>query len=101
MESVEGNGYSTTIPKRFSTEHNTKDIIMKLRKNLEAVFLVAAVVTNFASYAVASAQAGAAVAAAPVVTTQMVSTPAAVKQKMPVVVVKAPRLTAAEKAALN
>jgi hypothetical protein len=93
MESVEGNGYSTTIPKRFSTEPNTKDTIMKLRKNLEAVFLVTAVVTNFASYAVASAQAGAAVAAAPAA--------ASVNQKMPVVVVKAHRLTAAEKAALN
>jgi hypothetical protein len=38
---------------------------MKLRKNLEAVFLVAAVVTNFASYAVASAQAPEVVRAAP------------------------------------
>jgi hypothetical protein len=66
---------------------------MKLRKNLEAVFLVAAVVTNFASYAVASAQAAEAVRAAPAAV--------AVNQKMPVVVVKAHRLTAAEKAALN
>jgi hypothetical protein len=66
---------------------------MKLRKNLEAVFLVAAVVTNFASYAVASAQAPDMVRAAPAA--------AAVNQKVPVVVVKAHRLTAAEKAALN
>ena len=87
MESVEGNGYSTTIPKRFSTEHKPKDIIMKLRQNLEAAFLVAAVAANFASYAVASVHA----------------TPAAqaVDQKVPVVVVTGHRLSAAEKAALN
>ena len=66
---------------------------MKLRKNLEAVFLVAAVVTNFASYAVASAQAPEAVRAAPAA--------AVIDQKVPVVVVKAHRLSAAEKAALN
>jgi hypothetical protein len=70
---------------------------MKLRKNLEAVFLVAAVVTNFASYAVASAQAPDVVRIAPAA---VVASPA-VSQKMPVVVVKAHRLTAAEKAALN
>ena len=70
---------------------------MKLRKNLEAVFLVAAVVTNFASYAVASAQAPEVVRAAPAaaVANQVVD------QKVPVVVVKAHRLSAAEKAALN
>ena len=66
---------------------------MKLRKNLEAVFLVSAVVANFASYAVASAQAPDVVRSAPAV--------AAVNPNMPVVVVKAHRLTAAEKAALN
>lgn len=66
---------------------------MKLRKNLEAVFLVAAVVTNFASYAVASSQEPA----------MLRSTPAAAVAgpKMQVVVVKAHRLSAAEKAALN
>ncbi len=71
---------------------------MNLRKNLEAVFIVAAVVTNFASYAVASAQ-----------TPDIVirSAPAAVAvnnvvdRNVPVVVVKAQRLSAAEKAALN
>jgi hypothetical protein len=93
VEAVEGNGYSTTIPKRFSTGHKPKDTIMKLRKNLEAVFLVAAVVTNFASYAVASAQAGERAGAAHAVQ--------AVDRKIPVVVVKAHRLSAAEKAALN
>jgi hypothetical protein len=70
---------------------------MKLRKNLEAVFLVAAVVTNFASYAVASAEAPAVVRMLPAAA---VASPA-VDQKMPVVVVKAHRLSAAEKAALN
>jgi hypothetical protein len=66
---------------------------MKLRQNLEAAFIVAAVVANFASYAVASAQAPAAVRAAPAA--------AVIDSKVPVVVVKAHRLTAAEKAALN
>ncbi|CAH0261190.1 hypothetical protein SRABI118_03223 [Massilia sp. Bi118] len=66
---------------------------MKLRKNLEAVFLVAAVVTNFASYAVASAQAPEVVRAAPAA--------AVIDTKVPVVMVKAHRLSAAEKAALN
>jgi hypothetical protein len=70
---------------------------MKLRKNLEAVFLVAAVVTNFASYAVASSQAPAVVRSAPAA---VVVNPA-VNPNMPVVVVKAHRLSAAEKAALN
>jgi hypothetical protein len=70
---------------------------MKLRKNLEAVFLVAAVVTNFASYAVASAQAPEVVRSA---AAAVVANPAA-NQKMPVVVVKAHRLSAAEKAALD
>jgi hypothetical protein len=70
---------------------------MKLRKNLEAVFLVAAVVTNFASYAMASAQAPQVIRATPAAT--LVNP--AVNQKMPVVVIKAHRLSAAEKAALN
>jgi hypothetical protein len=76
---------------------NPKEHIMKLRKNLEAVFLVAAVVTNFASYAVASAQATDVVRTAPAAA---VANPV-VSQKMQVVVVKAHRLSAAEKAALN
>ena len=66
---------------------------MKVRQNLEAAFLVAAVVTNFASYAVASAQAPEIVRAAPAA--------AVIDTKVPVVVVKAHRLSAAEKAALN
>lgn len=70
---------------------------MELRKNLEAVFLVAAVVTNFASYAVASGEAPAVVRAAP--SAAVVN--AAVDPKVPTVVVKAHRLSAAEKAALG
>jgi hypothetical protein len=67
---------------------------MKIRKNLEAVFLVAAVVTNFASYAVAKVPSlpAAKPASASVVLAD---------QNMQVVVVKGHRLTAAEKAALN
>jgi len=60
---------------------------MKVRKNLEAVFLAAAFVTTFAAYATAH------VPAAPVVS-------AAADTKVAVVVIKAKRLTAAEKAAL-
>jgi hypothetical protein len=101
MESGEGNGYSTTIPKQFSTEQNPKDTIMKLLKNLEATFLVAAVVTNFASYAVASAQAPEALRAAPAAAVVGQAVKAEVNPKVPVVVVKAQRLSAAEKAALN
>jgi hypothetical protein len=102
MESLEGNGYSTTIPKRFSTEHKPKETIMKLRKNLEAAFLVAAVVANFASYAVASAQAGEPVrSAAAAHATPVTPAAQAVDQNVPMVVVKAHRLSAAEKAALN
>ena len=66
---------------------------MKLRKNLEAVFLVAAVVANFAGYAVASAQ-----APEPLKAVQAART---ADQAIPVVVVTAHRLSAAEKAALN
>jgi hypothetical protein len=80
---------------------NPKDTIMKLRKNLEAVFLVAAVVANFGSYAVASAQAPDMVRSAPAATVVNPAVNPAVNPKMPVVVVKAHRLSAAEKAALN
>ena len=66
---------------------------MKLLKNLEAAFLVTAVVANFASYAVASSEAPQAVRAT--------AAASAVNPKMPVVVVKAHRLSAAEKAALG
>jgi hypothetical protein len=62
---------------------------MKVRKNLEAVFLAAAFVTTFAAYATAEV---------PVLRTEA---SAVADTKMAVVVVKAKRLTAAEKAALN
>lgn len=67
---------------------------MKVRKNLEAVFLVTAVVANFANYAAAK------VPAAPAGKTAQASALVAA-QPMQVVVVKGHRLTAAEKAALN
>jgi hypothetical protein len=67
---------------------------MKVRKNFEAVFLVAAVVTNFANYAVAKVPAPQ--AANPVQASAVIA-----KQDMQVVVIKGHRLTAAEKAALN
>ena len=73
----------------YQTESPTKENIMKVRKNLEAVFIAAAFVTTFAAYA--TAQVPAVRAAAPA---------AAADTKMAVVVVKAKRLTAAEKAAL-
>jgi hypothetical protein len=61
---------------------------VKVRKNLEAVFIAAAFVTTFAAYATAQV---------PVVRTAPGATADA---KVPVVVVKAKRLSAAEKAAL-
>ena len=65
---------------------------MKVRKNFEAVFVVAAILATVATYASAH------------VPSQPVAAPAAVKavaaeQKMQVVVIKGHRLTAAEKAA--
>jgi hypothetical protein len=72
----------------------TQEQTMKIRKNLEAVFLAAAVVANFASFAVAK------VPAAPAVKPVVASVVNA-DQKMQVVVIKGQRLSAAEKAALN
>jgi hypothetical protein len=67
---------------------------MKARKNLEAIFIVAAVVTNFASFAVAKVPAVQAVK-------PVQASVAAADQKMQVVVIKGQRLSAAGKAALN
>lgn len=67
---------------------------MKVRKNLEAVFLVAAVLANFTSYAAAKVPAFHSAK-----TVQ--ASPIAQDVKMHVVVVKAHRLSAAEKAALG
>ena len=66
---------------------------MKVRKNFEAVFLAAAVMANFTAFAIAEEPAKTAKPAA----VQAV----VVDGNMHVVVVKAKRLTAAEKAALN
>ncbi len=65
---------------------------MKVRKNLEAVFLAAAFVTTFAAYA--TAQVPAARVMAPMAASSIADS------KMQVVVVKAKRLTPAEKAAM-
>lgn len=68
---------------------------MKVRKNLEGLFIVAAVVATFASYAtaaIATQRASASVKAEVIQPTD---------NNIAVVEVKAKRLTAAEKAALN
>ncbi len=66
---------------------------MNIRKNMEAIFLATAVMTTWAAYATAEVQ----VAAVPA----KVQASAVADAKMPVVVVKAKRLTAEEKASLN
>jgi hypothetical protein len=66
---------------------------MKIRKNLEAVFLAASVLATFAAYATASVPA---LSAPKAVQVNTVST-----QQMQVVTVTAKRLSAAEKAQLN
>jgi Spy/CpxP family protein refolding chaperone len=63
---------------------------MKVRKNLEAVFIAAAVLATFATYA--TADESAVYTAAPI---------AAATTNMQVVVIKGHRLTAAEKARLG
>ncbi|HZV64357.1 MAG TPA: hypothetical protein VFG03_05555 [Telluria sp.] len=65
---------------------------MKIRKNLEAVFLAAAVLATFASYATAEERVYGAAPSA--------SVSAAADSKMQVVVIKGHRLSATEKAAL-
>jgi hypothetical protein len=65
--------------------------IMKVRKNIEAVFLAAAVLATFATYA--SARVPAQTIAAPTAVKAV-----AVEQGMQVVVIKGHRLSAAEKA---
>ena len=67
---------------------------MKVRKNLEAVFLAASVMATFAAYA--TAQVPTLFNAKPVAIVQ-----AAADSNMQVVVIKAERMSAAEKAALN
>jgi uncharacterized membrane protein len=67
---------------------------MKIRKNLEAVFLIAAIISVPASFAAEKVQVLHAAK-----TTQVA--PGATDAKLPVVVVTGHRLSAAEKAALN
>lgn len=66
---------------------------MKVRKNLEGVFIAAAVVATFASFATAQ-NPQVRVSEAPMIV-------AAADASIPTVVVTAKRLSAAEKAALN
>ena len=70
---------------------------MKVRKNLEAVFLAASVMAGFAAYA--TAEVPAARIAAPVAVSAVAAP--AVDENMAVVTVTHKRLTAAEKLALN
>ncbi len=67
---------------------------MKARKNVEAVFLAIAVMSTFAVYATAKVD-------APRETGPAAAKPFVADNYMQVVVIKAKRLTAAEKAALN
>jgi hypothetical protein len=67
---------------------------MKSRKNVEAVFLAIAVMSAFAVYATAKVD-------APRETGPAAAKPFVADNYMQVVVIKAKRLTAAEKAALN
>lgn len=67
---------------------------MKVRKNIEGVFVVAAIVATFASFATAQNQ-PAPVAQSPVIVA------AADTASIPTVVVSAKRLTPAEKLAMN
>jgi len=70
---------------------------MKAPKNFEALFLAAAVLLNMASFATADETVAAPAARAAATVQSVVATDNAT----PVVMVKAKRLTAAEKAALN
>jgi|APLak6261699311_1056244.scaffolds.fasta_scaffold00011_17 hypothetical protein len=67
---------------------------MKVRKNLEAVFLAASVMATFAAYA--TAEVPARLNSKPAIVAQ-----AASDSNMQVVVIKGERMTAAEKAAQN
>ena len=67
---------------------------MKVRKNLEAVFLAAAVIATFATYATAAVPTYRA-------TKNAQLTSAVADARMQVVVIKGKRLTAVEKAQLN
>lgn len=68
---------------------------MKVRKNLEAVFVAAAILGTFASYATAQTP------AVTVITSAEAAEQVFMDTKVAVVEVKARRLTAAEKVAMN
>jgi hypothetical protein len=92
---VDGSGEGGWVEYHHTEPLNTpKEHIMKIRKNLEAVFLIAAIIAVPASFAADKVQdlhAAKTLHVAPVAT----------DAKLPVVVVTGHRLTAAEKAALN
>ena len=70
---------------------------MKAPKNLEGIFVVASVLCGFAAFATADVPV---TRAAPVARIAAVAAPVAITEGQ-VVIIKAKRLTAAEKAALN
>jgi hypothetical protein len=91
---VDGEGGGESVKFNHTNSVHHQEGIMKVRKNLEAVFLAAAALATFATYAstdVPSQRIAAPVAAKAVVAEQ---------PQMQVVVIKAKRLSAAEKAKL-
>jgi hypothetical protein len=101
---VDGGGGGESVKFNHTNSLHHLERIMKVRKNLEAVFLVAAVVATFATYASADAPVRRVVAPAAVkavaVKAVAVKAVAAEQPAMQVVVIKGQRLTAAEKARL-
>jgi hypothetical protein len=91
---VGGEGEGEWVKFNHTNSLHHLERIMKVRKNLEAVFLVAAVVATFVTYASADAPVQRVVAPA------AVNAVAAEQPAMQVVVIKGKRLTAAEKAKL-
>jgi hypothetical protein len=71
---------------------HTKERIMKIRKNIEGVFLAVAVMTTWAAYATAEV---------PAVQAPATQASAVADANMQVVVVKAKRMSALEKASQN
>jgi len=84
------------MPRRLGTLETHRRIIMKVRKNIEGLFLVAAAVGVFASYASAETIVAPAPMMAATVKAVAVAEPA-----IPTVMVVGHRLTAAERANLG
>jgi nucleoside-diphosphate-sugar epimerase len=94
LSHADGGGWVGSVQCNHTEPLLPQERIMKIRKNLEAVFLVAAIVAVPASYAADKVQVLHAAKTAHVA-------PAAVDANMQVVVVTGHRLSAAGKAALN